>query len=304
MNEKDDLISIFPENMINYLLRNWLGFLGLVIGLTGVYFSFYFYEQSKQERKPVFIVDPQRTEILSENTLATAPIKVFTADGREIQSGLISVRFYFWNQGKISIRPSNILESLKIGVEDSNARIVDFKILKTARPISNITLNWDTSGLNKKIALNLDILEQNDGITGQIIYEGNPRSKIIISGLIEGIASIAESENDIAKPSIYDYVKSLSFIWFIGIIVVLGIIVSSVHTRYGPMETWKVFSNTKAGRFIFKIIFKWLAIIIFVFFALVLIVSSFYGVILKPINDVKELNKKTIIEKVPQSILP
>ena len=290
--------------MINFLKNNWLSIFGLIIGVVGLYYSYYFYEQSKSERQPIFVVDPQRTQILSEKTLISAPIKVFTSNGREICSGLTSVRFYFWNMGKISIRPNNILEPLKISIADSNARIIDFKILKSARPISKVSLKYDSLSQERKIEINLNILEKNDGITGQIIYEGNPKSKINISGVIEGTSAISESENDIIEPSISDYFRSLGVVWFFSLIIFLGVIINSINKKLGPMENWPIFSNNRIGKFVFQKIFKWTLNILGVLIIALFIALIIFGIIIDPVKKIKEENRKTIVEKVPPSVFP
>lgn len=176
------------SNLIEQLRKNWIGILGIVIAAA---IAWFLYNESRLYRQLIFLVDPVRTEILSAERTAKAPIKVIKrSDGTEVTSDLTSVRFYLWNRGKQSIRRNNVLMNLIISLDDTTGEILDAKSLKVSRPITELKLLRHDSNPTRNLVVDFFILEQNDGMTGQIIYEGNPRATFVISGIIEGVKQI------------------------------------------------------------------------------------------------------------------
>ena len=71
--------------------------------------------------------------------------------------------------------------------EDTSSEIIEWKFLNISRDVTKLKLD----GLSRnKVQIEFSILEQNDGGTGQIIYEGDPNAKIYITGIIEGVKNI------------------------------------------------------------------------------------------------------------------
>jgi hypothetical protein len=158
----------------------------LTTGLSTV-LAFYFYRESIEARDPVFLVDPNRTEIISHARVETAPIRVLRHDGRPVTGDLYALRFYFWNAGKTSIRSGNVLDTIRITLDDP-AEIIEYKVLNRTRPITSLELRPHRVGdrLNK-LNLAFSILEHHDGFAGQIIYEGTANAHIRIVGIVEGV---------------------------------------------------------------------------------------------------------------------
>src|SRR5438132_3491285 len=114
------------------LKRQWPG---IVIGvIPGLALSLYIYVQTREARDPVFVVDPNRVEIISHERVANSPITVLH-DKIPIQGDVYAVRFFFWNAGKRSIRPENVLEPIQITLGDSGSQILDFRSVKASRPV-------------------------------------------------------------------------------------------------------------------------------------------------------------------------
>ncbi len=169
----------------SYLKQNWFVLLLTVgFGVWGVYASLL----SHETRDPMFVVDPDRVEILSAARIANAPIKVTRRDNTPIRSDIYAVRFYLWNAGKRSIRPENVLETIRVAL-DSESEILDFKVLKVSRPITHARLVATPPGPGPHLLVVVfGILERQDGLTGQIIYQGRRDAALSVSGIIEGVA--------------------------------------------------------------------------------------------------------------------
>jgi len=263
------------------------------LGVIGICASFYFFNQSNKSREPVFIIDSVRTEILTSNRISDVPIKIIKNDGTQITKDLTSIRFYFWNKGKESIKRSNVLESVKISIDDKTAEIIGYKLLKTSREISNITILPDQSD-NKSLIIDFYILEQNDGATGQIIYEGNPNSKFIISGTIEGVKQIETNDTIANSPTIIDYLKSFKILLpiivsglFIYIMFELGGWVNSIISKIVPKKI-----HDKLGN-------------IMIYFVVICFVSlCLYSLIIYPLKETKKNIHQSLNKMPPVSIVP
>ncbi len=206
----------------SHLKQNWTTWL---VGAIGAGVSVYFYSESREARDPVFIVDPNRTEIISHARVEAAPIRVLRHDGRAVMGDLSALRFYFWNAGKTSIRPPNILDTIRITLEEP-ADIVDYKILKRSRPITGIDLRPHRAGGRvNTLTLTFAILEHDDGMAGQIIYEGANVAPLRIAGVIEGVPA------GVRDGSSFDWIGVIRYsdngwVLVLGAVVVLGLIVA------------------------------------------------------------------------------
>jgi len=182
-------------NIMSHLKQQWLG---LLVGALGIGFSVYTYAESRQERDPVFVVDPNRVEIISEERVANSPIVVLRRDKKPIRGDVYTVRFFFWNAGKLAIEPPDILEPLQITLGDSSSEILDYRSVKTSRPITHIELSRARTDSLRTLLVSFSILERGDGLAGQIIYQGRRGVPLQIAGTIKG-AAIRTS----AAPSIW-----------------------------------------------------------------------------------------------------
>jgi len=149
-----------------------------------IVFGYYFLYIGIRERKPTFYVDPVRTTILDKIHAANAPLRLLKANGEIVKADVTSVYFYFFNQGKETIKRENIYSPLKISLSDS-AKILDFKILKLARAVSGIELKYDSS--THSLLVDFKALEQDDGLAAQLIMEGNKNATLIMTGGIDGV---------------------------------------------------------------------------------------------------------------------
>jgi len=149
-----------------------------------IVFGYYFLYIGYKERKPTFYLDPTRTTILDKINAANAPLLLLKSNGDTIRADVTSVYFYFFNQGAETIKRENVYEPLKIVLRDQ-AEILDFKLLKVARPVSGIKLTRDTAA--NSLSINFKALEKDDGLVGQIIFEGKKNAAVTLEGGIDGV---------------------------------------------------------------------------------------------------------------------
>ncbi|MDP3910527.1 MAG: hypothetical protein Q8Q14_09040 [Gemmatimonadales bacterium] len=219
----------------SHLKGNWATWLIGAIGLAG---TAYFYFQSVEKRDPVFVVDPTRTEIVSRARVETAPIRVLRQDGRPVSADLYAIRFYFWNAGRRSIRPENVLDTIRLTI-DSTAEILDYKILKTSRAITAAQLHAGAGSVAlRSLVVTFRILERDDGFTGQIMYEGPGHAALRISGLVEGVPNgVMDASNPGWLRSVRMWDTGLfAAIGFLGL-VTFGLIALLYHVATGKATT-------------------------------------------------------------------
>jgi len=215
-------------------MRKFFEYLGYALGIIGIVLSIYFYEISKKERRPTFVIEPIRTEIFNSKKLINSPIRIIKSDSQEIKRDLTIIRFYFYNKGKESIKKENILTQIRIKT-DPNTKIIDYKILKQARAINEVQLVPIDS---TTIEIVFRILEFNDGFTGELLVEGNSQTDLKIGGIIEG-----STEFSIFPASIYQVI-SKTFLYFLLGLLALGIFILSTG-RSGAYDPEYVYSKSR-----------------------------------------------------------
>ena len=149
-----------------------------------IVFGYYFLYIGIRERKPTFYVDPVRTTILDKTHAANAPLMLLKHNGDTIKADVTSVYFYFFNQGKETIKRENVYSPVRISLSDS-AKILDFKILKSARAVSGIALKYDSA--SNSLMIDFKALEHEDGIAAQLIMEGSKNATLSVTGGIDGV---------------------------------------------------------------------------------------------------------------------
>jgi hypothetical protein len=181
--------------MRSFSRDTWIGVAGLIIGVIGLATSYFFYQEAKETRDLVFALEGQRTEIISAARIGTAPIRVTQRDGSPILGDIYSVRFYLWNDGKRAIRDTDILSPITISLGDEKASLLDYRIVDFSRKIVSPRLSRADTASRRELIVSFRILEQKDGIAGQIIYQGGPNVPITVTGLAEGVPTIRTTGN-------------------------------------------------------------------------------------------------------------
>jgi hypothetical protein len=158
-----------------------------------IVFGYYFLYIGTIQREPTFYVDPIRTTVIDQHNVEGAPLLLLKSNGDTISSDVVSVYFYFFNQGKETIKRENVYAPLKIKVD--KATVLDYKILKSSRAVSGASLTLDT--ISNKLNIDFNALEKGDGIAGQIIFEGDKNATLVLEGGIDGVTEFATELNAI-----------------------------------------------------------------------------------------------------------
>ena len=226
---------------------------------------------------------------------APAPIKVFRNDGKEITSNLVSIRFYLWNAGNAAIHRDDVLRNLTITLDDEDSEILDFLFLKISRDVTDLKLQRNPADSLHSLLLSFSILEQNDGATGQIIYEGPLNSKLRIKGVIEGVKEFTSASEVQSSGFWREYRKKL--INFFVVVVILSFL-SAIFIFNEKILSQKT-KYIRLHKFLEELLGSVISIVI-----IFLLFTLFYGLIIGPISKAKEDALKNAVQSAPTEILP
>lgn len=267
------IIKLEKEFKLNYTT-----IISLVFTLAGLITSIYFYYQSVSFREPFFVINPVRTVIVDSQHVNNSKIKIIDSQGKLINNPVVAVQLYFWNAGNQSIKKENILDDLIINIDNNQIRILDYKILKTSRKITNFNL---LKVSNDKLKIDFDILEKNDGATCQIIYAGDPEAKIYVTGIIEGAKPIKNNK--------HIYLNNYKTYFIFTILFFLILIIGAVILIKGIQSI-----NQKSKR---------MANIVPVFIAIVFVLIISF-LVFKNINiEISEFASEQIINQIPKTLI-
>lgn len=274
----------------SFVKRNCVGIIGIIVTIiVAIVVSLYFYKKSIAKPEPVFLVDPLRIEIIDSKHFSETQLRVVRSNGNEIKGDVTSVRFYFWNNGRKSIKPSNILEPLVITLNDPNGEILDYKILKCSRKVVKPIVDRDSVDPNRKLSVSFAILEKEDGLTGQIIYEGNPTANFMISGTIENVGEIITN----AK-AIRSYVRKRMCLFILLHMVLCIFLFAAIIKAYlrSPESKPKLIVRDKMETMKKGILAA----------SIVVVVSLVFGLAIFKIFEGEA--RTSVIQKVPKDIVP
>ena len=175
-------------------MRVPLHLLGIIIWvITGISLSlaFYFYTEAQKLPQLSYTVKPLRGVVVRSGHSS----KMVVRYGNDvIETDITAAQIVFWNEGKRAIKKPDILKPVTIRTE-KNAQILEVSNLRCTREVIHpaLTRNELATGVT---TVTWDILEQGDGCTAQIIYEGKPDLDIYVDGIVENQKNI----NLIASP--------------------------------------------------------------------------------------------------------
>lgn len=202
-----------PDLLMQILKSPLCNGLGIFIGLLGAVLTLFAWLTTIRERKPVFLVDNDRISIIDRKNISPSDLRILDSNQLEIDDDINLVKFYFFNSGRKTIFQKDQLEKLKISFANKDAKIISFRILKQSRKISKINLIRHS---DNQLYIDFDLLEKNDGILAQIIYQGpintplKPHGLILESKITYMEAKKVERLGYIEKPTIKNFSRLLA----------------------------------------------------------------------------------------------
>lgn len=268
-----------------------VGLIGVVVGVAGLAASLYFYLAGQRYRAPTFIDDPDRTLIVARETISRAPLRVLRADGTPVSADVVSVRFYFWNDGNESIRSEHVLSSIRLRLAGRHSNILDYKILRASRAVCAVTLQREGATV---LQLGFRILEPGDGITGQIIYEGDRNAQLSATGDIEG-ARLANTVDVLARRlNFRAMLTPVGLAGTIGVIIVYVVFVAI--GRSIAIRSYDASLDERKARLRTLVIWQFTTIFV--------TIASMLLLVLYVLPQAQQDARRTVARGVPESVLP
>lgn len=162
---------------------------GLLVGLTGVILTIFFYFASISRVEPKYAIS-QPEEIVSQ-IVNDSNFKIFWGD-KEIEN-LFSVKVALWNSGRKYFDNNDVSTDLPLTIVPSinenceKVRIFSAEIVERSRENLDFELvqQDQTQNIQLKIAKD-DSIDQDDGIVIRLLYEGDRSCEFNIIGRIKG----------------------------------------------------------------------------------------------------------------------
>lgn len=221
--------------------RDYLGIIGLAVGILGVVFAIYSHFESKKQRVPIFLQDPVRTVVFDTDSVAAAPIQVTKDDGSSIDSDLIMARFYFWNEGKLAVKPDHILQPIQIVPLESTVNLLDVRVVVVSRDVVNPAVDLQSHELIADcVNVKFDILEHQDGFVLDLLFEGQLESTFVLNGVVEG-AGIIQDGSKLNYSIIAKQYMNLAGIFLLTTLIFLlaGLIIYPIYKYVSKYEDAK-----------------------------------------------------------------
>lgn len=200
--------------LFSFINSPWSNLIGMLIGFVGIILSVYFYNLTKQERQPAYVIDPGHISIIDSLALGNTPLMLSDSSGRQINGDVSLSKLYFWNAGNLSIRRENVLEPINISVGEGS-EIIDYRIIKSSRALVRPEIKPVLNSDGRKLELSFDILEGMDGVAIQLVYLGRPPGGLSVNGTIEGASSFLTNQDLVTGPFWKELAITISAIIFL-----------------------------------------------------------------------------------------
>jgi hypothetical protein len=165
-----NIIELFNNSPI-------LNLASLVLAILGIFFTVYFYVQSKKNREPIYII--RTINLISDTLFKIVPVDILFS-GNKINKLSIS-KIALWNDGKEVIKPENMApnEPIKLFI-DKNFDILAAEILFRKNNANNF--NIDISEDKKSINITYDYFKHEEGVVLQVVHTANRSDDIYFEG--------------------------------------------------------------------------------------------------------------------------
>lgn len=236
----------------------WLAVVGLAVAVLGVPFtvivSRYYYRRSNKKRVPTFVIE-SRTALCQPSLTKSARNLTVLCDGKEVvgKNGITQAKLYFWNSGTLAMRADDVLQQYTISLP---VPILSYALTKVSREVTHLSVQKNT---DKQLILSFSALEEGDGCTLTIVYDGPPSTAIEFNG-----ASLDAPKPMVLPPDrFYSLPKSKRFIEAYGpilgipLMAVIGALISAgilFGSSAGALYLLKRFLGDTAGQKAFSVL--------------------------------------------------
>lgn len=187
------------------LLNNtpWLNFVYVILTIVSIILAIIFYFRSRRLRKPAFAI---RNVNLIKDKIKKIELVEILFQKQHIDN-LSIARIAIWNDGDETIRHEDVALVDPIRIETiGNVEILEAKIVYEKQEANKFILDIDSS--KKKLIINFDYFDRNEGIILQIFHTGQTEDELSVNGTIKGFGKIQK----IPGPLFLKFASKLDFV--------------------------------------------------------------------------------------------
>jgi hypothetical protein len=172
----------------------WLAIAGFIGTSIGIVLSVVFYRRSVQEPIPTYAAHPLRVRLVDKTRMKLSGLEV-SHNGIPLGgANVTATTVYFWNNGRLPIRKSDVLEPFVIEL-DEHSEVLDCHLVKKTREACGFHLeSLDSIKVTNYVRLEFSIIEHGDGVAIQIVHTGNPEGKIRMKGACVGAKELKKAD--------------------------------------------------------------------------------------------------------------
>jgi hypothetical protein len=203
-----------------------LGIIGSLASLVSIPLAFYFYSESKEYPRLVYLTNPGRVVVVKAGQASRLTTSY---DNRVITTDISAAQVAFWNAGKKPIKKGDVLKPVVIYTEN-NTPILEATVRTITRDVTHIALNGGEVEKGR-VAISWDILEQNDGGVIQLIYAGSTDVGIHAEGIIEGQKQVEHIQTPrLADPNVIRIENRTNFLNFPDVVALTALLLVAAGT--------------------------------------------------------------------------
>jgi hypothetical protein len=193
MEDQPDSMSTAQPPPSKWRWRNLrFSHLATFCGIMGIPISAAFFFAGIREPNITYAINPIRVAVVRSGISSDLSILY---KGSEIKKNVSSAVIEIWNAGRAAVDKSAVLEPLQIVVPQGN-RILETHMIRVTRPIVEFKVIQLLETPNT-LDLSFRILEHNDGVVLQLMYEGDPNARIAVKGLFVGQPQISSVSGEV-----------------------------------------------------------------------------------------------------------
>ena len=132
-----------------------VGFVGSIASIIGLGLAVYFYIEARETRELRYFVNPARAVVVHAGQTSRLSV---TLDGAPVKRDVSAAQVAFWNEGRATIKPDNILRSLVVKTSPT-APIIEATVRKRSREVVKIDLDRSRLVLGELTVLRLKVKE-------------------------------------------------------------------------------------------------------------------------------------------------
>lgn len=164
-----------------------IGWLGLLISLTSIFFAWYFYKKSRKVASAAYMKD---SYMIIGSRVGGLPQNVSVIFNETKVERLTKTTIVFWNDGTDVLHGKDIVDKFPLKVTfNKGEQILDAKIIKCSKDANDFRISID---LKEPFSARVffDYLDPNDGVVIELLHDSSvkyPSFEGIIKGVPNGI---------------------------------------------------------------------------------------------------------------------